>query len=77
MSEKVLGFKETDAEPRGIGIEGFVWEHYTIGKKQLVPVVSLEWLEEWCKENLEDSDCGEVIIPEYLIKAAKSQAGEK
>ena len=87
MNEKVLGFKEKDAEPRGMGIEGFEWEHYAIGKKQLIPVVSLEWLEKQKCLTEKTRPISDEMLNAYLqgrldfyydlIEAATKQVGEK
>ena len=42
MNEKVLGFKEREAF-------AYCDCHYRIDKTKLVPVISLAWLEKWCK----------------------------
>lgn len=74
MSEKVLGFKNSDSYLAKLGEEGLAWEHYRVGKDKLVPVVSLEWLKNYCKTHQTIKDC---VNRDDLIKAARKQAGEK
>lgn len=75
MSKKVLGFKPRKAWL--IDDEFGEIYSYTIDKSQLVPVVSLEWLEKWCKENqMRGHACPRnwLVSVKHLILAAKKEA---
>ncbi len=77
VNEKVLGFPKKNwiglkfgYSPRGdtrIELENL--------EKWKVPVVSLEWLEKWCKENFIAEGYSFVWISE-LLSAAKKEAGK-
>lgn len=70
MSEKVLGFKEKDAK-HITGKPRFMPDYREINDDKLVPVVSLDWLEKWCKKHETLRDC--VDIGE-LLSAARKEA---
>jgi hypothetical protein len=69
MSEKVLGFREKDALFENPGI-------YILPDNKLVPVVSVEWLKKWCKENTFDLTSPSIDKKE-LLKAVEKEANKK
>ena len=85
---KVLGFIEKEAK-----VKTEVDTYYQIEKEDLVPVVSLEAIKEWCKHNeVQEIDarclrCGEgtkvkvntsgLIQQKDLLSWAKKEAGKK
>jgi hypothetical protein len=76
MIEKVLGFKPRKAWL--IDDEFGEIYSYTIDKSQLVPVVSLEWLKKYYKEETRRPlDICEITALKKLLRAAESQASEK
>lgn len=52
MEEMVLGFKKKDSYKHSLRCGDAVFpDDWVIADKKLVPVVSVEWLKKWCKEN--------------------------
>ena len=84
MSERVLGFKEKDANTEDIGLDELIYRIY--GDK-FIPVVSLEWLGEQKHLTqktipLPDKELnvylqGKLDFYYDLFSAAKEQASEK
>jgi len=74
MSEKVLGFKEKDSDKFEERLN-FPAE-ITIDENKLVPVVSVEWLEKYCKNNFIAEGYSFVWIQD-LLKAVRLQAVEE
>lgn len=84
MTEKVLGFEEKDANLKwktGIKNPPKSIAGYYIPKNNLVPVVTIEWLEKYCLENgTVCISCGAVtcaICQKDLLKAVRLQVEEK
>jgi len=89
MSEKVLGFKEKDADIILTGVGKEVWTQINIDENNFVPVVSLEWLERYCKrKEMQDFDVveletgreGEIILyvnKEDLLSSARKEVETK
>ena len=69
MTEKVLGFKEKDASLENPGI-------WIIDMNKLVPVVSVEWLEKYCKDHkaITKMSPKEWVCIKYLLSAVRQQA---
>jgi hypothetical protein len=66
MSEKVLGFRKKDA------LSPCVCHYKILKAKCLVPVVSVEWLKKWCKENQFDLSSPSIDVKD-LLKAIKKE----
>lgn len=80
MSEKVLGFKEKDA----LYDDGMdLVQGWAIDEDKLVPVVSLEWLEKWCRKYQKkldydiEFDRGQGASLIDLLADVRLQAGKK
>lgn len=84
MGEKVLGFRARDAfesERNCRIIEGCLERQsdlfYEIEASKLVPVVSLEWLEQWVrKHQFSEGQVTDLVLGLELVRAARRQAGE-
>jgi len=55
--------------------EGFE-DVFIIDKNEFVPVVSVEWLEKWCKENkaITEMSPKEWVCVKYLLSAVRKQS---
>lgn len=74
MSEKVLGFKEKDAWDDWIKDEPAL----KVEERKLVPVVSLEWLKEYCEKHKHYDLEGDIMVwADELIRTAEKQASQK
>ena len=87
MNEKVLGFRKENGRKQypsdGLikqGVRSNTVIGYLIEKDKLVPVVSVEWLEKWCKEtnfcDWLDTQCNinQECVKDDLLFAAKKEA---
>ena len=80
MSEKVLGFKEKNADIEKLNED---WIELEINQKDFIPVVSLEWLEKELRDlNFTDyfdtaANVNQDAVKAKIISDAKKQAGEK
>ena len=87
MTEKVLGFKQTDAKQiyifKGKTNHERRMNHYKIDEDELVPVVSVKWLEKWCEQESKAVGFGKEtrgfmfgrdVILKGLLKAVRLQA---
>ena len=84
MSEKVLGFKEKDAEriSKGRGIFYLATrletnEGYAIEKEKLVPVVSVEWLKKDLRKRIAVKYRSKKHLLDSIEEAIEKQAVEK
>ena len=79
MSEKVLGFKEKDAVGRIQYGKLINAPYYEIAEADLVPVVSVEWLEKECKKQIKKSRTpfADEFTLKHLLDAVRLQAVEE